>query len=211
MFKKKKKGFREILFPFKKKEKKTTGIPVRIREEDHYAVLEPFGLSKQEIKPPKKFLQIEKKPSKEIIFQKTEKIESIKPKITVERIEQKEIKPKQLEVIKPKLVIQKTEPKYVKPERPVQSILPKLEQITKPEESVSKLPINHIETDIDRLMRIIDEKKVVDLGYLSKTLKISVDRLETWAKMLEDRGLIEIEYPIIGLPKLRKKECKKES
>lgn len=198
MFKKKKKRLREILFPFKKKEKKSTGIPVHIREEDHYAVLKPFGLSKQKIKTPKK-----------IIFKRPA---TIKPKIAVKRIEQKEVKPKKPEIVKPKLVIQKTKPKYVKPERPVQKILPKSpEQITKPEDFVSKLPINHIETDIDKLMKIIDEKKVVGLDYLSKTLKISVNRLEIWAKMLEDRGLIEIEYPIIGLPKLRKKECKKKS
>ncbi len=108
------------------------------------------------------------------------------------------------EEIKPKLIIQKT-----KPDVPVQPIIPKQpETPIKIEETTSRIPINHIETDIDKLMKIIDEKKVVDLDYLSKNLKINPDRLEAWAKMLEDHGLIEIEYPIIGLPKLRKKEWK---
>lgn len=114
--------------------------------------------------------------------------------------------------VKQKLIIQKIQSKEIKPEKSVQKVLPKSpEKITKLEESISKIPINHIETDIDKLMKIIDEKKIVGLDYLSKILKISVERLEAWAKLLEDRGLIEIEYPIIGLPKLRKKECKKES
>jgi len=80
----------------------------------------------------------------------------------------------------------------------------------KPEAATSKIPIDQIETDIDKLMEIIDEKKIVGLDYLSKALKISTEKLEVWAKMLEDRGLIEIEYPIIGLPKLRKKEWKQK-
>jgi len=121
-------------------------------------------------------------------------------------------KTKTPEEVKPKLIIQKIKPKEIKPEKPVQKVLPKPpEKIIKTRESISKIPIDQIETDIDKLMKIIDEKDIVELEYLSKALKISIERLEAWAKMLENRGLIEIEYPIIGLPKLRKKKWKKKS
>jgi DNA-binding transcriptional ArsR family regulator len=113
---------------------------------------------------------------------------------------------------KTKLIIKKPESKEVESKIPALQIplKPSIQPI-KPEESISKIPINHIETDIDRLMKIIDEKKIIGIEELSKTLKISPDRLEIWAKILEDAGLIEIEYPIIGLPKLRKKEWKTKS
>lgn len=113
------------------------------------------------------------------------------------------------EKVKPKLIIQKIEPKEVK--SPIKRGSTMLSEKHPKPGAISKIPLNNIETDIDKLMEIIDEKKVVSIDYLSKTLKISVERLESWAKLLEDRGLIEIEYPIIGLPKLRKKEWKKKS
>lgn len=177
---KKHKEFKDILLAFKKKEKQ--GVPVRIKEENHYAVLEPINSSKQnkEISQPKKEL------IKEEIKPKTEEV---KPIIVTESILQKEVKtePTQKEVL-----------------------IKNKEKTTELEESVSRIPTNHIETDIDRLMKIIDEKKVVGIDEISKILKISPDRLENWAKLLEDRGLVEIEYPILGLPKLRKKEWKKK-
>ena len=200
MFKKKKrKEFKEIKVPFKNEEKRKPDIPVRIKEEDNYVVLEPFDLSKQTTRIPKKLIQIKKKLFREEVKpQKPEEIRPIKPKIIIKRVEPKEAIPKKPEVVKPKLIIQKVLPKPP-------------EKITEPEKPMSEIPIDHIETDIDKLMRIIDEKKVVGLEYLSKALKISVERLEIWAKMLEDRDLIEIEYPILGLPKLRKKGWKKKS
>jgi len=212
MFKKKKKNqkeFKEIEFVFEKDEEKKPEIPVRIAEEDDYAVLEPL-----DIWTPKK-TSIEKKPiiSKEVIEikKKKPKEQPIEEHKKEEKLEEKKEEAKHEEV-KPKLIIQKTQPKEIKIESDVQKVSPKpTEEITKTEESISEIPLNHIETDIDKLIEIIDEKKTVGLEYLSKSLKISVDRLENWAKILEDRGLIEIEYPIIGLPKLRKKECKKES
>ncbi len=113
------------------------------------------------------------------------------------------------EKVKPKLIIKKIKPGEAKPSIQRGSNKPPKE-IPKPV-TISKIPLNHIETDIDKLLEIINKKKVVGIDYLSKTLKIDIERLEAWAKLLEDRGLIEIEYPIIGLPKLRKKEWKKES
>lgn len=184
MFKKKKKRSRKIKSIFKTYGKKKPGTPVRIKKRDDYAVLEPIDLSK-----PKKFAikQNPQKPKKLMLIKKERPKPVIKPKEKLKEV----TKPVE---VKPKLIVKKTQQKEIKPVKPV-----------------SEIPTNHIETDIDRVMKLIEEKEVVGLDYLSKTLKISVDRLEAWAKMLEDRELIEIEYPIIGLPKLRKKKWKKES
>jgi Mn-dependent DtxR family transcriptional regulator len=67
-----------------------------------------------------------------------------------------------------------------------------------------------IETDIDKMMNILEANKSISIGELSKQLNVKVELIENWAKILEEHGLIEIDYPIIGLPKLRKKEWKEE-
>ena len=68
-----------------------------------------------------------------------------------------------------------------------------------------------IETTIDRLINILEKRGSVSTIDLSKELGVSIERIESWAKIFEDRGLIDIEYPLIGSSKLRKKEWKKES
>lgn len=103
--------------------------------------------------------------------------------------------------------------KQVKPveEKKTEEIEKSIETIKAEETKAKDKLLDMVETDIDKLMRILDEKKVMNIGDLSKELKISLDRLESWAKTLEDHGLVEIEYPIIGLPRVRKKEWKEES
>jgi len=186
------------------RKKKKSSVTVRVKKKGDYAVLEPLDVYDQ------KKTKVERpniKPDKKEKIERKKEIEMIATKAT-RNIVSLLAPPKE---VKPKLIIRETKPKEIKPERPVQKIIPKSpEKITKPV-TVREIPINSIETDIDKLMRIINEKEVVGIEYLSKELKIDVDRLEAWAKMLEDRGLIEILYPIFGLPKLRKKKWKKES
>ena len=181
MFKRKNKKQNEnkkIKFRFGRMKGKKIDTSFNIGEEDDYAVLEPFDISKQKTNTPKEAVQVKKETHEE--------------------------------EVKPKLIIKKVEPKEIETKNPVQNLPAKpLIQPFKPEESISKIPINHIETDIDRLLKLIEEKKIIGIEELSKILKISPDRLEIWAKILEEAELIEIEYPIIGLPKLRKKEWKK--
>ena len=38
---------------------------------------------------------------------------------------------------------------------------------------------------------------------MSKTFNISKKQVEDWARILEERGLIKIYYPLIGDPELR--------
>lgn len=66
-----------------------------------------------------------------------------------------------------------------------------------------------IQTDIDKLLKLLDEKRSINVLDLAKKLGVKVEQVEEWAKILEDHGLVEIEYPIIGLPKVKKKCLKK--
>ena len=86
----------------------------------------------------------------------------------------------------------------------------KIEKIEVPRKDIESAKIE-IETTIDKLIDIIDKRGTVTTLDLSKELNVSMDRIENWAKILEDSGLINIEYPLIGPSKLRKKEWKKES
>ncbi|MDI6798681.1 MAG: CBS domain-containing protein [Candidatus Aenigmarchaeota archaeon] len=63
-----------------------------------------------------------------------------------------------------------------------------------------------IETDIDKLLKIINERNRISLDKASKELKISEGEIERWAKALRDHGLIELEYPLVGKAILKRKE-----
>lgn len=62
-----------------------------------------------------------------------------------------------------------------------------------------------VKTNIDDLLDIIKEKKSINIKDLSKKLKVNPEQIEEWGRILEERGLIEMEYPAIGLPRLREK------
>ncbi len=63
-----------------------------------------------------------------------------------------------------------------------------------------------IQTDIDKLIEIVENKGPITILDLSKELEVEPEQIEEWAKILEERGMIEIEYHPIGPPKLRKKK-----
>jgi len=56
-----------------------------------------------------------------------------------------------------------------------------------------------ISTDVDKLMRIISEKKKLSLGELHRLSGMkSKNALETWVKVLEDEGYVRMEYGLMG-------------
>ncbi|MDI6806447.1 MAG: CBS domain-containing protein [Candidatus Aenigmarchaeota archaeon] len=65
-----------------------------------------------------------------------------------------------------------------------------------------------ISTTIDSMLEILEKKVAMDVKKLSKTLGVSSDLIEEWAKILEESGLIKIEYPAFGKPILRWKKSK---
>ncbi len=56
-----------------------------------------------------------------------------------------------------------------------------------------------ISTDVDKLMRIISEKKKLSLGELHRLSGMkSRNALETWVKVLEDEGYVRMDYGLMG-------------
>jgi hypothetical protein len=58
-------------------------------------------------------------------------------------------------------------------------------------------------TDFDRFYNFIIERKKIPISKTAHHLKMPKKQVEEWAKILEERGLIKIYYPIIGDPELR--------
>jgi hypothetical protein len=157
-----------------KKKVESEAVPVVIKKDDDYAIIEPI---EKEIKP-------QEVPKKKPKYQKA-KIFEKKKETKTEHQEKSE--------------------KVGKAEEERRRAYKKIK------ESMKKFPVDMIETDIDKLMSMIEKEKSVSVLDVSKELKVSVEQIENWAKILEEHGLIEIIYPLIGFPRLRKKEWKKES
>lgn len=65
-----------------------------------------------------------------------------------------------------------------------------------------------ISTKVDEMLRIIEREKQVSIAELSKRMRIPEELIESWAKVLEDHDLIELNYPTVGSPILRIKTLK---
>lgn len=71
--------------------------------------------------------------------------------------------------------------------------------------SVEAGEVKIIETKIDQLIDIVEKDGSIPIPVLSKKLNVHPEQIERWARILEEHGIIEIEYPAIGPQKLRKK------
>ena len=60
-----------------------------------------------------------------------------------------------------------------------------------------------LETDVDRLLKIIEKGESVAVDDLAKALKVSEAKIEEWGRLLEEHGLIRMEYPAFGKPILK--------
>jgi len=56
-----------------------------------------------------------------------------------------------------------------------------------------------ITTGIDRFMRILFEKKKVELVEVSKELNIPQETVEYWSYVLENQGLVRISYTLTNI------------
>jgi CBS domain-containing protein len=61
-----------------------------------------------------------------------------------------------------------------------------------------------IETDIDRILHMVTTR--VSIGKIARETGMKEDHIEELARILEEHGLIKIEYPAIGKPILRRTE-----
>jgi predicted transcriptional regulator len=62
-----------------------------------------------------------------------------------------------------------------------------------------------IYTKIDEMVKMV-EKENLDVSTISKKLNVPENLVEEWAKILEENGLIEINYRAIGTPILKFKK-----
>ena len=70
-----------------------------------------------------------------------------------------------------------------------------------------------IDTDVDRLFSLVKQKKKISLRAASKKLREKKKIIESWAKILDEEGLIDFDYslnPIAGAYLKVKKVDKKE-
>lgn len=94
-------------------------------------------------------------------------------------------------VKKPKIIKKKTK-------KPIQ----KAKKRPKKEEPRQK----QYHTPIDDFYNLIKEKKEMQLSKAAKLSKIKKELAEFWAKVLSEKGLIELNYTLLGEPVLKCKE-----
>jgi DNA-binding transcriptional ArsR family regulator len=59
-----------------------------------------------------------------------------------------------------------------------------------------------IETAIDKLLKLLREKKKVPISEALRILKVTEPQLESWIGSLEDHGIVELKYPVLGEPEI---------
>ncbi|HDD46316.1 MAG TPA: hypothetical protein ENG42_02485 [Candidatus Aenigmarchaeota archaeon] len=69
---------------------------------------------------------------------------------------------------------------------------------------------DYLETKVDRLYEIVKKRRKIKISEAASIMKVKPERIEEWAKILEDHGIIDIFYPIIGEAELRIKGDKDE-
>jgi len=62
-----------------------------------------------------------------------------------------------------------------------------------------------VSTKVDEMMAILEKEGKKSFRELSEKLNVSEDLIENWCKILEEHGLVEIEYPVVGNPSVRSK------
>jgi hypothetical protein len=87
---------------------------------------------------------------------------------------------------------------------------PKGKPIPIPEHIWGKIPayklkgdFPKVETKMDALLRYIYSRRKVSLGKAPRKFDIDRNTMEEWGGILEESGLIEMHYPVIGQPILR--------
>ncbi|MBU5690022.1 MAG: CBS domain-containing protein [Candidatus Aenigmatarchaeota archaeon] len=69
--------------------------------------------------------------------------------------------------------------------------------------SLKKSGENTINSNVDLMLSILRKKNQVSIKELSKEMKMNIKDLEDLIKILENKGLVEIVYPLLGWPKVK--------
>jgi hypothetical protein len=59
-----------------------------------------------------------------------------------------------------------------------------------------------IETQIDKLIDLLSKRRKIALSEAARILNVKESILDTWISTLEDRGVVELKYPVLGEPEI---------
>src|SRR3989338_6407165 len=65
---------------------------------------------------------------------------------------------------------------------------------------MSELKKLFLETDVDKLMELVQKRKKLSIRDAATALGEAEDIVSDWVKILEARGYLKISYPIVGAP-----------
>ena len=85
------------------------------------------------------------------------------------------------------------------------ALMKRISQITgkKPESAVTE--VSKVETSIDKLYQMVQKYKRLRIdNELAQKLGVSRTQIESWAMILEEHNLVDLHYPAIGEPEIRK-------
>lgn len=57
----------------------------------------------------------------------------------------------------------------------------------------------YITTGIDKFMRMLYEKRRVEISQIAKEMQVPEDTIEYWAYILENQGLVKITYTLSSI------------
>jgi hypothetical protein len=67
-----------------------------------------------------------------------------------------------------------------------------------------------IETSVDKLLDLVRKRKRIKISEASKILKVTQKQIDEWVFTLEDKGIVELKYPVLGEPEIVLKEVAPE-
>lgn len=59
-----------------------------------------------------------------------------------------------------------------------------------------------IETQIDKLIDLLNKRRKIALSEAAGILNVKESQVEQWVGTLEDRGVVELKYPVLGEPEI---------
>lgn len=89
-------------------------------------------------------------------------------------------------------------------------LMKRISQIKAKKEEQKPAQVCKVETSIDRLYQLVQKQGRVKIDEeLAKQLGVSKAQIESWSLILEEHNLVDLHYPAIGEPEIRKKEDRK--
>jgi hypothetical protein len=59
-----------------------------------------------------------------------------------------------------------------------------------------------IETQIDKFVDLLSKKRKIAFSEAARVLNVKESQLDEWVTTLEDRGVVELKYPVLGEPEI---------